>query len=63
MSKYEKLLSFIPYFENENNKFYWKLCPKNQSEGVFSLSYLEYDQKFLEFIEEFYQTDLGNTDY
>lgn len=49
---YEKLFKYIDYFENDKIQFFsWKA------------GYPSYDQKFLEFIDTFYEVDLIKQDY
>ena len=52
MMEYNKLLDFIPYFENENIEY----C--NWVSG-----YPQYDDKFDKFIKSAYQTEILKSDY
>ena len=55
----EKLLSYIPYFEAIKGKDVcsWTRGGKNP-DGRFTSSYPVYEEKFLEFIDAFYKTNL-----
>ncbi len=55
----EKLLSYIPYFEAIKGKDVcsWTGGGKNP-DGGFTSSYPVYEEKFLEFIDDFYKTNL-----
>lgn len=56
-------MSYIPYFENEDTEFFSWQAPVEQENSVFKMGYPQYDDKFLAFIREVYNTDLLNGEY
>ena len=64
MSKYEKLLGFIAYFENATVE---KACHMKgwvkDEEGIIRMPLHVYDKKLEDFIHEVYETDLINHSY
>lgn len=60
--KIKKLLGYINYFEN-NAKFYDVYEGKNRDDKVIEIPFYNYKQKFMSFIEEFYESNLVDQDY
>lgn len=63
MEKYEELIKYIAYFEDDRNTFCTWESPKEKEDGVFIMPYPIYDEKLEEFIEDVYNTDLLKHDY
>lgn len=58
-----RLLDFIPYFENDKNEFYTFSEPeKNQGETIY-MAYPSYDKGVTDFIDLVYETGLLKEDY
>jgi hypothetical protein len=58
LTNFKKILSYIPYFEDENIEFCTYVTPEQGA-----LGYYQYDKKLTEFIDELYRTDLLVGDY
>ena len=58
----EKILTYIPYFEKENQE-YSKLVPSGNGEGVFPSYYFVYDEKLEAFIKELYDSNVVVKNY
>lgn len=63
MEKYEELIKYIAYFEDDRNTFCTWESSKEKEDGVFIMSYPKYDEKLEEFIKDVYKTDLLKQDY
>ena len=60
----EKLLSFIPYFENATKESVVQWIPgENQEEKHIPIAFPQYEPVLRKFIAEVYQTNLMSTDY
>lgn len=46
----DKVLEFLPYFEDKSNKFFEYVPPKEVRPGVFHIGYYESSLKIMEFI-------------
>ena len=58
----EKILTYIPYFEKENQE-YSKLVPSSNGEGVYPSYYVVYDEKLESFIKELYDSGVVVNNY
>jgi hypothetical protein len=63
MLKYKKLLNYIPYFEDETTVFTTWINPNKNTDGMLLMGYPKYDEKFKQFINDIYETDLLHPDY
>lgn len=63
MVKYENILKYIRYFEDDRNIFCTWESSKEKEDGVFVMPYPIYDEKLEEFIKDVYNTDLLKHDY
>lgn len=62
-NKYNGVLKYISYFEDDTNAFYkWESSRKND-EGFIILRHPIYSNEFEQFIDEYYKSDLIMQDY
>ena len=59
----EKLTAYIPFFQDENAKFYEWVPSKQTGENSWTLPYPKYHQELREFIKDVYDSGIMRKDY
>lgn len=63
LNKYDALLDYISYFEDESIKHYYWTESKRDEKGTIILGYPSYDETFNEFIHAVYDSNIIKQDY
>ena len=62
VENYEKLLGYISYFEN-NTEFFVVDEGKERNDNVIEMPFYVYEEEFINFIDEFYESNLNEQNY
>jgi len=57
----DKILEYLPYFQNRSNKFYDFIDSDSESDKLFQFPYYKYSDKVIEFEKELYNQNFITT--